>query len=524
MMRACAPRAGLQEAAADAAEHRRLPAARIAEDEQVRLFGEVDPHGGQFGLVDAERHEQPPFPGRAAAGGPPVAEGGQDVGAIDEVGQHPDDRGGATRCGRGDGGHGVRQSRGEIDGLGAAVDPRQRGQYVQPVTVDAPARPALGYRRRLLTAVLGVGGITEAQLETGPEVVPHRRSHVTPARRGEHHVDAEGQPLGGQHRDLRLQGLEVLPDAGPAVDHEEHVAEGVHVRTRPAAGPATAQLGHRFEAEFAESALPAPQQGGQLGDRPADAVGVQPVGDRADVREAGEAGQRPAAEVQTVELHLFGRVRHRHRQDEAAEHRRLAGARSSDDDHVAGRAGEVHHQRIPPLLEGAVHDADRRAQDAPRQHVTGQQRPGKEPVQARRRIERRQPDLVRGCAVAADLRDEDIEHGAAFLGREGIVAGLDRLGNGFGLRQGHFRGGEQPRPGGCSAVPGHRPVRAATLVGPRHVGGSEPHDLRRVALEVSGSRRGRQVVGVGDAENTSGFVGREGFQSNAVRQMTVESA
>ena len=106
------------------------------------------------------------------------------------------------------------------------------------------------------------------------------------------------------------------------------------------------------------------QDAGDLGDRTAHLLRVQPGGDPADVRQARHGEHAAAAEVQAVELHFVRGVGERERRDQRAQQRRLAGLRTADDQHVAGRAGEVQVQHVTALLERLVHEADRHDQPA----------------------------------------------------------------------------------------------------------------------------------------------------------------
>ena len=75
-------------------------------------------------------------------------------------------------------------------------------------------------------------------------------------------------------------------------------------------------------------------------------------------REPGETGQTAAAEVQTVELHLFGRVGRGGRHDDRAQRRRLARLRTADHRHVARGPREVDDERVASLVVGPVDDTD----------------------------------------------------------------------------------------------------------------------------------------------------------------------
>ena len=107
-----------------------------------------------------------------------------------------------------------------------------------------------------------------------------------------------------------------------------------------------------------EPALPLGSSVGDLGDGPADRAGVEPAGDAADVRQVAQRGQRAAAEVEAVELHLGRRVGERQRRRSAcAAAVRLPLCGAADDGDVPGRAGQV----AATAGRGAARTACRRA-------------------------------------------------------------------------------------------------------------------------------------------------------------------
>lgn len=113
-------------------------------------------------------------------------------------------------------------------------------------------------------------------------------------------MDAVGEAACRQVGDGRLRLLEVLAHADPVVDHEEHVGEPRAVRPPVRLDAVDALLG--------EPALPLGEDGGDLGERAVDAVGIQPVRHAADVRQRPEAAEGAATEVEAVDPHLLGRV------------------------------------------------------------------------------------------------------------------------------------------------------------------------------------------------------------------------
>ena len=75
------------------------------------------------------------------------------------------------------------------------------------------------------------------------------------------------------------------------------------------------------------TALPLGQQGRDLADGAPDADRVEPAGHPADVRQVAQRGQRAAAEVEAVDLHLGRGVGQRQPADQRAQRGRLAALR-----------------------------------------------------------------------------------------------------------------------------------------------------------------------------------------------------
>ena len=118
--------------------------------------------------------------------------------------------------------------------------------------------------------------------------------------------------------------------------------------------------------------------------------------------------ERAATEVEAVELDLLRGVHQGQRRDQRPQHGRLAALRAADHADVARGAGQVQPERVAPLVERPVDDADRRVQlpaalPARRGVARGRAWPdsgGSRSVQRRRLLQRRQPDLVRRRAAA----------------------------------------------------------------------------------------------------------------------------
>ena len=330
----------------------------------------------------------------------------------------------------------------------------------------------------------------------------------------------------------------------PAVDDEEDVAEHVAAaragRELAAAAPGP-QVGHRLDPGLAEPALPPGEQRGHLGHGAPHELGLAAPRDRADVRQPRQPGERAAAEVHGVELHLGRRVGQRGRGDERAQQRRLARLRPAGDHHVPRRPGELGPQHVAALVVGAVDDADRhrelpvggeagRGEAAVRGGGQGRQ----QRVERGRVGQRRQPHLVRGRALAAQPFDDDVEHRRRprparhrrpvrpdHRGRpagRGVAVPLEH-----GARLHPARGeGARAHLAGHRGGVGGGPLGGA--VRRRHVPGLEPGHRRRLDLEVARARDRRQLRRVRDPEHGPRVRRRERLEPDAVGQVRVEAA
>lgn len=185
---------------------------------------------------------------------------------------------------------------------------------------------------------------------------------------------------------------------------------------------------------------------------------------------------------------------------------------------VAAGARQVGDQRVAALVEGPVDDADGHAEGScllalgvvAACHVLGLG--GQHLVEGGRDVQRGQPDAAGGRAAAHQAPVGGLQEGELLLlplGRIGLdghdgpggrdVAGAVRHGHAAALRA--------------------RGVAAPGLVGPGDVRGLEAGEGGGVALEVAVARGGRQLVGVGDAEDAAALHGGEGAQSDAVGQV-----
>lgn len=206
-------------------------------------------------------------------------------------------------------------------------------------------------------------------------------------------------------------------------------------------GAAAPVGGHRVDAVVEEELLALGEDGGDLGDGTADPLAVEAGGDAGHVRQLGELRERTATEVEAVELDFTRGVGERQGHDEAAQHGRLAALRTAGDGDVAAGRREVHEERVAPLLEGLVHQADRHPQ------LSGARPAGR--GQAAHRV--------------------DGEAAEEFVERGGVAQ----------RRQPHPVGG---RPGSAQPVQGHLHQAAALLLGlrlrfDRGRGGGAGHDV-----------------------------------------------
>ena len=93
-----------------------------------------------------------------------------------------------------------------------------------------------GAAQRAHDADVAVVRVVQPQLQAQSQPVAHRQRHLEPVRRGDHHVDAVGEPrvdeLGhfGQQRVSGVEGVGVVPAEGvEVVDEQEHLAVAVAI-------------------------------------------------------------------------------------------------------------------------------------------------------------------------------------------------------------------------------------------------------------------------------------------------------
>ena len=249
--------------------------------------------------------------------------------------------------------------------------------------------------------------------------------------------------------------------------------------------------------------------------------------DAGDVRQPGERREGPATEVEDVELRLLRRRRQRHARDDRAQQGALAAARAADDRDVAGRAGQVDAQGVAALLARPVDRPERHGERAepppllrhqPEPRVHGQV--GHQLVEGVGHVERRQPHLVGGRALADHVPDGDVEQRVLLAGLRGL-----RLGLGLGhldVELEHLGDRE-----GEDALQLAALVAAYAHAAGRRTGDVrrlEPHQRGRVRLQVAEAGHRRELVGVGDAEHRAGLLGAEGPQADPVGEVRLEAA
>lgn len=315
----------------------------------------------------------------------------------------------------GDGRHQVRHAVAQRVGLADAVQPGQAAQEVELLRRQAAAGHPGGDGLGLLAVELGLHGVAQAQLDAVEELVAQGGPDLGVAGGADHQVDTEAETAGGDVEYHRVEHLVVGLEGAPAVDDQEDVAPRL-VGVGPGGAPLAVGV-DGVDVVGPEELLAGVEDAGDLGDRTADLLRVQPGGDSAHMRQALEGEHAAAAEVQAVELHFHRGVGEREAGDHRAHQRRLSGLRTADDQAVTGRAREVQVHDVPALLEGLVDDRDRYHQLA-QQRVLGRVRAalrgggqrGQQLVDGGRLVQRRQPHLVGRRALALHALDDDVEH------------------------------------------------------------------------------------------------------------------
>ncbi len=491
------------DAVGDVGEQVGLAGLDVTDDQQVRVLLEIVVEDVEPLVLQTERDPQVAVGGRQSVRGEVHREHphGRRRRAVPLGGDLPDERGDAVG-----------------DGLRARVAVRtgQRGEVVHAVGGETAARDGRDGRRHPHVDHR-VDGVAQAQLEAGAELVAEGRGDLHPTAGGDDQVHPEVEAPRGDQVESRGEVHEVLPDGVPAVHDEEDVA--VRLVRELALGASAPEVGHGLHAPLGEEQFAVRDDMADLGDGTGHPFRVEAPGDAADVRQPGERGERPAAEVQAVELDVARGVGEGERGDQGAHQGRLAGLGSARDADVAARAGEVGDQFVTALVEGAVDDTDGDGEELPAGHAGR----GQQEVERRGLVQRRQPHLVGGRTRALQLVDGHGEQAGA-----GGVPLLFLRRVRFGLR------------GGVGQRPGRHPARLERhhLAGDHRlpdrgtyhpvpagdVGGLEPGESADVVLQQSAARLRGQLVGVRDTEHAPALHRREGAQRDPVGQMALQLA
>lgn len=112
-------------------------------------------------------------------------------------------------------------------GVARPVDAGQRPQHLQLGRAEPTPGGVARHVAGLFAVDLGIGGITETELQPGLNEVFEARADVHPSVRGDDHVYAEAESTRGDGLDGGLDWLVVATEGGHAVDNEEDVAEAV---------------------------------------------------------------------------------------------------------------------------------------------------------------------------------------------------------------------------------------------------------------------------------------------------------
>ncbi len=413
---------------------------------------------------------------------------------------------------------------------GLAVHAGQGGQEVQLAAVHTATGASRRDLHRELAVDLRLARVTEPQLDAGLHQVLHRRADLRPTRGGDENVHAVGQTVGREVQHILFQRLELFAERAPTIDDQERVAEQVILEL--AAPLAVAVVVHALDAVLLEPGFPLGQHRLELRDRPPNGVLIAPGAVTAHMRQAAQRGDRTTTEVDAVELHLPRGVGQRHRSDHRADRVRLARADTADERAVPALTAQVQRHRILPLVIRHVDQAHRELQPAAAREarrrvaaVVGLLQRRQQSVQSGRCVQRRQPHLVGGRALAADLVDDDLEVGR----REVVLFLLDLLDDRL-LRLRRLLDevrDEEPR----HLVAGDRRraalQRGATTTGLVHVAGHErgAEPLHAVGvLQISVTTGRGQIGRVGHTDGRAGVRRVERLQTDPVRQVRIQAA
>ena len=214
----------------------------------MRLGAEVQVRGSELVLVDTDGYQQ-----RVQ---PVLRRGHQQVRVAILLGQHPH-RWCRWSCPcLGQPVRRIDDPRREVLGRGCGVDARQGGQHLQLVAGQAPAGSPLRDVGGDSSVHIGLGRVTETELDPRAQQVLQRGPDLSPPGTRDHQVHAVGQPLRAQVHHRLLKSLELGLERQPAVEHQKDIPERVLTGVRDlAATLAGTKLGHRVDAEVTKQLL-----------------------------------------------------------------------------------------------------------------------------------------------------------------------------------------------------------------------------------------------------------------------------
>ena len=293
---------------------------------------------------------------------------------------------------------------GQVVRSGRAIQARQCDHHLTPVTGDAPPWLAPGELPSALAVHLGVGRVTEPQFDAGTYLVLEGRPNLRPPRSRHRDVNAERKPLSGKRGDRCPRGRRTPGAASPI--RRRRGTRRRKDRRRASGSPAARR--RRYSAiesipKAAKLRLPCPHQGFHHRDRAPAQVDIEPAGHRSDVGQRPQRRQRPATEVQAIELHFRRTVGGRQRHHQSAQRRRLTRSWSADHRDISCGRVQFGDKQFAPLLVRAVDEADRHRQG--RVGVV----PGNQHVQGGRARQRRQPHPMSRCATVRETVHDGME-------------------------------------------------------------------------------------------------------------------
>ena len=350
-----------------------------------------------------------------------------------------------------------------------------------------------------------VGGVVEAQLDTGTEQGLVRHPKLPPPAHRNHQMKAVTGGLKHEPGEGIVERLKIAAKQAVTV-HQQHDV-GAGKLWQPASGVHGAQLRHRIDATGLEQLFPGTQHEAEFLHQPSHPVGVSPRRHPADVRETLDASETTTGQVHAVDGHLLGGGVQGEGGCDRAQQRGAPGLWPADDRDMAATAGQIQRPGKLTLMRRIVFQADDHFQriavrllpHLPERQMTGQWR---------------QPDRGDGGVVGPQPRDDLFDERAS---RVRVAQQGNRRITFIDL----------------NAVVDREFVDARTrghcfLTNPaRHRSGdvacAESLIHRGVDLQVSVPRHGRQMEGIGRAEHHLGFRLTEGPQTEPIGQIGVQA-